>query len=142
MSENTAVKRIVKVASELGVGVDHVIEFLHKSGHTDIGRNSKIDDAVYGILIKEFQSEKAVKAEVTKQVASAKPKEPEEAPAVREEEITRVRPEKEMNIKVVSKIDLDTVSPKAKPEPPKAKAIIVEEPVVIKPEVVAEKPPV
>lgn len=131
MSESTSVKRIVKVASELGVGVDHVIEFLHKSGHADIGRNSKIDDKVYNLLIKEFQSERAVKEEVSKQVASAKPREPELV-APQEQEITRARPEKEMNIKVISKIDLDTVSPKAKPEPVKEKPAPpppVEEPV-------------
>lgn len=121
MSESTGVKRIVKVASELGVGVDHVIAFLHKSGHPDIGRNSKIDSAVYNLLIKEFQSEKAEKAEVIKQVqVVSKPKEPEEAPR---EELTRARPGKEMNIKIVSKINLDTVSSKPNPEPEPAKAV-------------------
>jgi len=142
MSENTGVKRIVKVASELGVGVDHVIDFLHKSGQTEIGRNSKIDDVTYSLLLNEFQSEKAVKAEVNKQVASSvKAKEPE-AIAPKEEEITRVRPEKEMTIKVISKIDLDAGKPKPKAKVVDKPAEVVEEPKAKKPEPVAPEKPV
>jgi len=137
MSESANVKRIVKVASELGVGVDHIIEFLHKNGHSDLTRNSKIDESVYGLLLKEFQSEKAVKEEVTKQVASNVKKQLETA--INEEEIIRAKSDKEFNVKVVSKIDLETINPKTKPEPVKEKETPAEIP--DKPEKEDEAPP-
>ena len=63
MTENVAAKRIVKVASELGVGVEHVIDFLQKSGHKDVSRNSKVTEEQYVLLLREFQEEKSVKEE-------------------------------------------------------------------------------
>jgi translation initiation factor IF-2 len=65
MSESTT-KRISKVATELNVGVQTVIDFLTDKGHEDISRNSKISDEMYSILLKEFIAEKSVKEESKK----------------------------------------------------------------------------
>ena len=137
MSESANAKRVVKVASELGVGVDHVIDFLHKNGHSDISRNSKIDDSIYTLLLKEFQSEKAVKEEVTKQVAFTVKKQLEALST--EEEIIKAKTDKEFNVKVVSKIDLESISPKTKKEPVKEKEDLSE--ISDKPEKKDDTPP-
>lgn len=161
MTENLNTKRIVKVASELGVGVDHVIEFLHNSGHVDIGRNSKISEDVYKSLLKEFQAEKSVKEESklvgigtkvkketvlpveevkiseSKKLAAQEevlikniPVPEKTVPVVEkivpvvepptpkievEEDITS-KPETTVKVKIISKIDLDALNSKTKPD--------------------------
>ncbi len=62
----------MKVASEFGVGVDHVIEFLHKSGYSDVNRNSKVNDELYTVLMKEFQAERSVKEEAKQFTSNTK----------------------------------------------------------------------
>ena len=142
MSENVSAKRIVKVASELGVGVDHVIDFLQQKGYKDVNRNSKVNEEQYNVLLKEFQSEKSVKEESKLVAASNKLKKetvsidtltakPFESKKDREEEkedilikniqpaqeeIIRAKSTKEMGVKVVSKIDLESMNTKTKPE--------------------------
>lgn len=66
MSESTQVKRISKVATELNVGVQTVIDFLTDKGFEDISRNSKISEDMYTILLKEYGAEKSVKEESKK----------------------------------------------------------------------------
>lgn len=66
MSEASGGKRISKVASELGVGLAHIVEFLEKNGHEKVRPNSKIDEVTYQMLEKEFQSDKATKAKSVK----------------------------------------------------------------------------
>ncbi|MFN5318127.1 MAG: translation initiation factor IF-2 [Bacteroidia bacterium] len=66
MSEPSAVKRISKVATELNVGVQTVIDFLTSKGFDDINRNSKITDDMYALLMKAYGSEKDVKEESKK----------------------------------------------------------------------------
>lgn len=66
MSESTQTKRISKVATELNVGVQTVIDFLTEKKFEDISRNSKITDEMYSILLKEFSAEKSVKEESKK----------------------------------------------------------------------------
>ena len=66
MSESTQNKRISKVATELNVGVQTVIDFLTEKGFEDISRNSKISDEMYDSLLNEFGDEKTVKEESKK----------------------------------------------------------------------------
>jgi translation initiation factor IF-2 len=66
MSEAQQTRRISKVASELNVGVQTVIDFLTEKRFEDINRNSKISDDMYAILLKEFGAEKSVKEESKK----------------------------------------------------------------------------
>ena len=66
MSESTHNKRISKVATELNVGVQTVIDFLTEKGYEDISRNSKISEEMYSSLLDEFGDEKTVKEESKK----------------------------------------------------------------------------
>jgi translation initiation factor IF-2 len=76
MSEATQVRRISKVATELNVGVQTVIDYLTGKGFDDVNRNSKISDDMYTLLLKEFGSEKNEKEESKKIIQTRlKPKE-------------------------------------------------------------------
>jgi len=66
MSEAQQTRRISKVASELNVGVQTVIDFLTDKRFEDVNRNSKISDDMYAILLKEYGAEKSVKEESKK----------------------------------------------------------------------------
>jgi translation initiation factor IF-2 len=166
MSEGVNTKRIVKVASELGVGVEHIIDFLHQKGYADIGRNSKVSEDIYSILLKEFQAEKIIKDE-SKLVGisvkqkketvtisdefKAEPKKPGEQDEIlikdaqgglSSEDLIRAKPA-DIHVKVISKIDLDTIPAKKKEEEKVKKPKPVEkkpEPPPAEPEKKAEKP--
>ena len=61
MSETTTI-RLSKVLKELGVGIDHAVDVLDKSGiKVEKNPNAKISMDAYEILQKEFQSDKQVK---------------------------------------------------------------------------------
>ena len=66
MSEAQQTRRISKVASELNVGVQTVIDFLTDKRFEDVNRNSKISDDMYAILLNEYGAEKSVKEESKK----------------------------------------------------------------------------
>lgn len=54
--------RLSKVAKELNVGLQTIVEFLAKVGHDiESNPNTKIDEAQYELLLKEFHGEKLVK---------------------------------------------------------------------------------
>jgi len=76
MSETTQVKRISKVATELNVGVQTVIDYLTGKGFEDVNRNSKISEEMYSLLLKEYGTEKSEKEESKKIIQNRlKPKE-------------------------------------------------------------------
>lgn len=60
MAETTPPKRISKVATELNISSDRVIDFLVSKGFSGINPNTKLTDDMYLLLLKEFQSEAAV----------------------------------------------------------------------------------
>lgn len=63
--------RLSKVAKELNVGLSTIIDFLNGHGFTvESNPNTKIDEAQYDLLLKEFQSEKLTK-EKSKKLATA-----------------------------------------------------------------------
>ena len=62
MSE-TASYRISKVVKELGVGLDHIKDFLAKHGNKDINPNSKIGHDEYILLCKEFAGDRYAQEE-------------------------------------------------------------------------------
>ncbi len=63
--------RLSKATKELGVGLDHIVEFLSKNGiKLDKNPNAKITTAAYGMLQSEFQQDKEIKKvaeEITKE---------------------------------------------------------------------------
>ncbi|HEX8514928.1 MAG TPA: translation initiation factor IF-2 [Bacteroidia bacterium] len=170
MTENK-VQRLSKVAKELNVSIGTITDFLKSKGHA-IENNpmAKITEDVYGLLLKEYQSEKAAreeakqitsstkakkesitldpdakKPEVKKeeeeiiiknvQPAAVKPKEKApvkeeetkiEKPEEKEEEVIKAKSDSDVKVKVVSKIDLDALNTKTKPDK-KTKAVKDEE---------------
>ncbi len=61
--------RLNKIAKELNVGINTIVEFLHKKGQKiDANPNTKIDGAQYDMLMKEFSSDMLAKKQVEKQV--------------------------------------------------------------------------
>lgn len=62
MTEGTTVVRLVKAAKEFNIGIATIVEFLSKKGHKiESSPNTKLTPELYALLVKEFQSEKAVK---------------------------------------------------------------------------------
>lgn len=62
MSEGTSV-RLSKAAREFNVGTNTIVEFLSKKGHQiDPSPNTKLTTEMYSMLLKEYQTEKQVKA--------------------------------------------------------------------------------
>ena len=51
------VKRLSKIAGELGVGVNTLVEFLQKKGYADYNPNTKVNDDVVSLLEKEFSKD-------------------------------------------------------------------------------------
>lgn len=156
MSENTAPKRLSKVAVELNVGRSTIVDYLHSKGVSiDDNPNTKIEPDTYNLLLKEFLAEKTDK-EKAKNVSIAKEKrvsisiedEPKKS-SDDEEEIPEqdeiliknlaVSKEKEDVIstkpivehinqpKVLGKIDLDSFNKKKKVDEPKPREEIVAE---------------
>ncbi len=145
-----AVKRLSKVARELNVGINTIVDFLEGKGIEIEGKpNTKIESDVYDLLSDEFQSEKSAKEE-SKNVSmpstreSVSIEEPSESDAVAsdddddsiliknipadvdlpvektvEEKEDTVEEEKETEnkkVKVVGKIDLDSINTKTRPD--------------------------
>lgn len=66
MSENTGNIRLSKVVKEIGVGIGTIVEHLSKKGFkVDNNPNSKITDEQYAVLLKDFQSDKKTKDDVS-----------------------------------------------------------------------------
>ena len=62
MAEENKNIRLNKVAREFNIGITTIVDYLAKKGHKiDNNPNSKIDEVMYKLLAKEFQSEKNVK---------------------------------------------------------------------------------
>lgn len=56
--------RLSKIAKEFNIGIQTILDFLKKKGHTvDANPNTKISNEEYELLVKEFQSEKSAKEE-------------------------------------------------------------------------------
>lgn len=62
MSDGPISIRLAKAAAEFNVGVDRIIDLLHKKGQKiDSNPNTKLTPEMYAILVKEFQPDKAAK---------------------------------------------------------------------------------
>jgi translation initiation factor IF-2 len=67
MDDATKLVRLSKAARELNVGLQTIVEFLHKKGfNIDSNPNTKLSPDMYVLLEKEYQSEKKVKEEAQK----------------------------------------------------------------------------
>ena len=149
--------RLSKVAKELNIGISTIRNFLNESGYKlDNNPNAKIQEDMYQVLLKEFQKEKTVKEESQMLGFDVKEKETislekdQQSTTTTEEdtgasdsekpETFKAKPEKEIEVKVVGKVDVEPPKKKKpapaeeKPEPKKEEKDVKdktpEEPVV------------
>lgn len=142
MSETLKVHRLSKIAKELNVSTSTIIDFL-KGKKVDIENNpnTKISDEIYTVLLGEYKSEKEIKEESKKvtlpkinkeevtlegntRVGNKKLNDQEDIVIKNihgvstNQDIFKPKVDKEIGVKIVSKIDLDKLTPKAKVETP------------------------
>ena len=113
--------RLNKVTRNLNVGLSTVVEFLQKKGFpTEENPNTKISDEEYGLLIREFNTDKNLKLESDKISYDRLSKEKRESVAIEgyekkvvEEIKTEVPEEFKPKFVTKGKIDLDSIGKKA-----------------------------
>lgn len=128
-------KRLSKVAGEFNVGINTIVEFLHKKGFDiEFNPNTKVSEEMFSLLEKEYKSDLTIKKESEKLgYRKSKPKkesisiEDIKSPSNEDDEDEDFRMPTAKNvspavdIKVVGKIDLETTNPRKKEEPITAK---------------------
>ncbi len=147
--------RLIKVTRDLNVGLTTVVEFLHKKGFDiEPNPNTKIGDAEYELLVKEFNKDKSLKIESEKFSQERHHKEKKETVAVegyKEKKVEEIKTElpEEFKPKFTpkGKIDLENLNTtkKATPETPVEEEIdtpVVEEEPISYPEAEVEETPV
>ncbi|MDC3336572.1 translation initiation factor IF-2 [Flavobacteriales bacterium] len=137
-----APKRLSKVARELNVGISTIVEFLADQGQDiDTSPNTKLEPAVYEMLLDEFQADRGAK-EKAEEASRQKKEERKTITIDRAEEVVETvkvevpKPEEKIvKPSVVGKIDLDKVESSTRPvkkeeepkvEPPKPKEAVKE----------------
>lgn len=133
--------RLIKVSKNLNVGINSLVEFLHKKGiEVEANPNAKIEDEQYDILIAEFGKDKNIRKEATatrekmhrrdekrETVAIEGYELPEDQAPKKtvEREIIETEVPKEMRpqFNVVGNIDLENLH-KKKSDPPKEKSSV------------------
>lgn len=140
MSNGSQVKRLSKVAKEFNIGIHTIVEFLEsKNIKIESNPNTKLDEGVYAVLLSEFQQDKTTKEESKKitigsekETISIKTTEKKVEVEEKEEEqpvapITPITPpvakeepaptvEETKGPKVITKIDLDSINSKTRPD--------------------------
>ena len=150
--------RLNKVLTELNIGLQTAVDFLKNKKSLgeikdDANVNSKISDAQYDALVKEFKGDKDVKKQANmifpKKDKKVKPKE------AKPEAKVDLREEPRQEFKPLGKIDLDSLGKKpaaekkpepapqapAEPEVKKVESVVVEEKPAPKPDGPFEKTP-
>lgn len=113
--------RLVKVADELNVSIRTLTTFLRSKGK-NIENNpmARISEEEYSILTKEFESEKALKEKAKESRRSKRFK--KESISIKniqnepEQKLNHIVKDTEIKIKVIGKINLDTLNLKTKPD--------------------------
>ncbi|MDM8161401.1 translation initiation factor IF-2 [Labilibaculum sp. K2S] len=131
--------RLSKLARELNVGTSTIVEFLNKKGiPIDSNPNTKVSEEAYNILAKEYSSDLNLKKESEKvnlkstrerkETVSIEKISEDSEPETRSKEKSVEKTEeviaKKEPVKIVGKIDLDALKPKAK-RPQEAKQEVV-----------------
>jgi translation initiation factor IF-2 len=139
-------QRLVKVAKELNVGTDSIVEYLGKKGIViEAKPTTMITDEMHHLLLQEFSSNRAIKEQADSMIIGARPAKADatspvaepikkETPATKPAEKTvkkaEIQEEDKPKLKVLGKIDL---TPKAKETKP-----VEEKPVEVTPPVAEE----
>ena len=119
--------RLNKVTREFNVGNSTIVEFLAKKGHKiDSDPNTKISDEEYQLLVNEFNSEKKVAvesknlnmADVRKKKETISLDEVEQPHVANTDEDVEIETTEtpDVAIKVVGKIDLQSINTKTRPD--------------------------
>jgi len=145
--------RLIKVSKDLNVGINSLVEFLHKKGFdVESNPNTKIDDEQYDLLIVEFGKDKNIKLaserkkelqrEKKRAIQAENHKEEPEIPSkpVIEEIKTEIPEDVRPHIQIVDKIDLDNLNRKKTPVAEPEKQPEVQEPLPQEEEVQIEEP--
>ena len=136
--------RLSKIAREFNVGISTIVEFLRKKGfNVDPNPNTKVTEEIYNLLIEEYSSDISIKRESDRlslknlrekkdtisihDIDQQRPSKPDN-----EEEVFIKDPtapskldlaQEEVDIKVVGKVDLDSVTGKGKKKPEEEKTV-------------------
>lgn len=131
--------RLIKISKDLNVGINSLVEFLHKKGFADVesNPNTKINSEQQELLVKEFGTDEDFRnlmqrREEKREAVQKAPEKEMEQPIVHtlsepEEIKTEIPEEIKPHVQVVDKIDLEAIN-----RPKKAE--------VKEPEVVQEEP--
>ena len=144
--------RLIKISKDLNVGINSLVEFLHKKGFdVESNPNAKVDGEQHELLVKEFGNNADLEAllrnrkEREKEREAQAPAEVEDVAAKKqepEEIVTEVPESYKPHVQVVDKIDLDALNkPKkveVKEEEPEPEVVIAEP--IVEPKVEAPKP--
>ena len=145
-------QRLVKVAKELNVGTDSIVDYLSKKGFViEAKPTSMITDEMHNLLLQEFSSSMAIKEQADSMVIGTRPAKAAETPVTvvpepPKKEAPPVTPpaktvkkaeveeQDKPKVKVVGKIDL-------KPKTTEPKTVVEEKPSKEVPPPVTEAPP-
>ncbi len=146
MAEEKSI-RLSKATKELGVGLDHIVEFLEKQGiKMDKNPNAKITSDAYSLLLQEFSQDRQIK-EVAQEITKEKfhkenivieAKQPDEAKATEPEkkdtlveELINIKKQAAEKAKKKTKEKAKKEQEKSEPEVIKAKGKKLEGPKVL-----------
>ncbi|WP_026473897.1 translation initiation factor IF-2 [Alkaliflexus imshenetskii] len=131
-------QRLSKVARELNVGINTIVEFLHKKGFDiDVNPNTKVSEDMFELLKKEYKQDQNVK-KASEELIERKHKEKKETISIEdvrdthsddeaEEDEFFTRPKRSLDVKVVGKINLNDSGAKKTPEKIEEKPVVKEE---------------
>lgn len=106
-------KRLSKLAGELGVGVNTLVDFLQKKGYTDYNPNTKVNEDVITLLEREYSKDKSIKEASDQKIVEMKNKPRKSSVSIESSNDTidkEVPAEPLKSPKVVGKIDLDSLN--------------------------------
>ncbi|MGB4849751.1 MAG: translation initiation factor IF-2 [Saprospiraceae bacterium] len=151
-------QRLVKVAKELNVGTDSIVEYLSKKGFAvEAKPTSMISEEMHNMLLQEFGGNIAIKEQANNMVIGARPVKADVVAPVAHEPVKKEAPvatpvappvekpvqkaeapeREKLKVKVVGKIDLTPKAPETKAKEEVPEEVHIPEPVreEIKPEV-------
>ncbi len=144
--------RLNKVIKEFNVGLQTVVDFLAKKGHTvEAAPNSKLSDEQYELVQKEFRSDESARNEATRflqERIQQKQEQKQEKDKKQPQEVIRATVPEDMKpkLEVVGKVELEAPKKEEKPveapaeQPAKKEAKPEAEKADEKPEVKTEEP--
>ncbi len=147
-------KRISKLVSELGVGVNTLVKFLNEQGYNeDVTPNTKVPDEYCALIEQHFSTDKNIKTQSEKIGEEQKHKQKKETVSIDpSDEVELVSPDVLKAPKIVGKIDLNAKKqskpsepqkveqPKSAEPAPKPAPAPKEEVAKLEPKVVAQAP--